>query len=206
MSHPNPHAITIIDDFFSDPHDVRAAALHAQYHTPPSQHGRTKNGPIARRAQIPRSIKQEAEEKLQRFLNSTIQSSVIEFRYTTQDTIKHNVCHSDGSHFAGIVYLSREQDCCGGTSFFRHKATSHFFDHRPARNPYEYSNPGAWDRVHTVGMKFNRLAFYPGKLFHAAAAPFFGETINNARLTLNIFINVSNADECDSFLRSSIGL
>ena len=32
--------------------------------------------------------------------------------------------HIDQSHWSGILYLSRPEDCQGGTEFFRHKGTN----------------------------------------------------------------------------------
>jgi len=41
-----------------------------------------------------------------------------------------------------------------------------------------------------VEMKFNRMVVYPGRLFHSPTSPFFGESIENARLSQTMFINL----------------
>ncbi len=40
-----------------------------------------------------------------------------------------------------------------------------------------------------VEMKFNRMVVYPGRLFHSPTPPFFGDSIENARLSQTMFIN-----------------
>ena len=44
-------------------------------------------------------------------------------------------------------------------------------------------------------MTYNRLVMYPGQLFHAITPIFFGDEIDNARLTQNVFIYRENDRE-----------
>ena len=56
---------------------------------------------------------------------------------------------------------------------------------------YDFRDSQAWEEIYRVHMIFNRLVFYPGELFHAVATPFFGDAIENARLTQNLFVNLT---------------
>ena len=185
------NVITIIDDFHDAPQCVRRLALDASYQSPASQFSPNKIGPIANRAVVPSEIYKSTINKLHPLIDYDIRDAKFEFRYSTQDTIKRQSCHADNVDYAGIVYLTLPQSCQGGTWFYKHIPTGHFYLHPECYGEYNYRNADEWEKVYEVDMKFNRFVFYPGKLFHAVAIPFFGQTIEDSRLTENIFLKVN---------------
>src|SRR3546814_8877771 len=46
------------------------------------------------------------------------------FRITLAGDVGRAKVHVDSSHWSGILYLSRPEDCQGGTAFFRHIPTN----------------------------------------------------------------------------------
>jgi hypothetical protein len=113
--------------------------------------------------------------------------------------------HIDSSHWSGILYLSRPQDCFGGTDFFRHRATGldrfpitkeeldrvGFADFAEAHRvliEQDGTNDAAWELTMTVPMQFNRLLLLRPWLFHTAG-PGFGTSPENGRLVYLLFFN-----------------
>lgn len=110
--------------------------------------------------------------------------------------------HVDQSHWSGILYLSRPEDCRGGTEFFRHIPTDS--DRAPGtRGELErmgYSSFEAmqadigahsmdetkWEKTMQVPMRFNRLVLLRPWLWHTAG-PGFGDSIENGRLVHLLF-------------------
>ena len=119
--------------------------------------------------------------------NPYIGASVL-FRYTLADTKKRIFCHVDGCSYAGIVYLSLPEHCAGGTTIYRHKATGDEIYDKAHRHLYDFRKPEQWEVLREVDMVYNRLVMYPGQLFHAISPVFFGDSIENARLTQNVFL------------------
>jgi len=106
--------------------------------------------------------------------------------------------HIDNSHWSGILYLSRPEDCRGGTEFYRHLPTG--TDHLPftqseldasGYSSYEEFNAqvlardaldrSKWELTMTVPMRFNRLVLQQPQYWHTAG-PSFGDSIENGRL------------------------
>jgi len=113
--------------------------------------------------------------------------------------------HIDSSHWSGILYLSRPEDCFGGTEFFRHRATgldrfpvtreeldqAGFADFAEAHRvliEQDGNDDAAWELTMTVPMQFNRLLLLRPWLFHTAG-PGFGSSPENARLVYLLFFN-----------------
>jgi hypothetical protein len=111
--------------------------------------------------------------------------------------------HIDPSHWSGILYLSRDEDCSGGTDFFRHKRTG---TDRAPHTPEELAKHGyasidemsrdiigrdglddsAWEKTMTVPMRFNRLVLLRPWLWHTAG-PGFVDGPDNGRLVYLLF-------------------
>jgi hypothetical protein len=111
--------------------------------------------------------------------------------------------HVDAAHWSGLLYLSRPQDCRGGTEFFRHIETN------TDRAPYDDNEARAlgypsakqmvdqvlqrdgtddskWELAMRVPMRFNRLVLLRPWLWHTAGEN-FGETLENGRLVYLMF-------------------
>ena len=113
--------------------------------------------------------------------------------------------HVDSADWSGILYLSRPEDCRGGTEFFRHLPTNS--DHAPlddealaamgyASRPEMYSeviekdgtDDSKWEMSMRVPMRFNRLVLLRPWLWHTAG-PAFGDRIENGRLVYLMFFD-----------------
>lgn len=111
--------------------------------------------------------------------------------------------HVDAAHWSGILYLSRPQDCRGGTEFFRHRETN------TDRAPYDdreaavlgfpsakgmvdgilerdSTDDSKWEMTQRVPMRFNRLLLLRPWLWHTAGEN-FGDTLENGRLVYLMF-------------------
>lgn len=182
--------VTVVDDFFESPMDVRACALRQAYADPPSQLDPKTIGPIAKYTACDQATRDITLDKLRRLIPGEISRALIEYRYCHQRTIKRVVCHADGIDYAGVVYLSLPEHCQGGTWFFRHRPTDSLMSRQEHHQLYDYFASDAWEKTYDVSMAFNRLVLYPGDLFHAIASPYFGDSVENARLTLTFFVSM----------------
>ena len=180
-------AVVIKDDFYSDPDAIRELALTKSYHEPPAGTPRLAVTAVCDEREsgmMCELLKPYVQPKKG---NNVVGVNVL-FRYTLADAQKKVFCHVDGCSYAGILYLSRPQDCAGGTSIYRHKPTGDEIYDKTHRHLYDFRDPTQWELISEIGMKYNRLVMYPGQLFHAITPVFFGDRIENARLTQNVFI------------------
>lgn len=132
------------------------------------------------------------------------------FRKTThQEAIEYQnsfFCHSDGiTDFVSILYLSKPEECHGGTGFYRHIATGlegfhdepkvlkvmkkHklSFDQLVAWVDGDARNPKAWELTDRVKMQYNRMMIYNGRIFHSHIFEFHKVKANASRLTFVCF-------------------
>lgn len=118
--------------------------------------------------------------------------------------------HLDMSHWSGILYLSRPEDCSGGTDFFRHKATglestlltkqdmaAQGWEDDAAANAgitdilkNDGTDRSKWELTTRIPMRFNRLILLRPWLWHAPADG-FGSSLEDGRLVLLLFYNIS---------------
>ena len=114
-----PH-LFVIDDFLRNAETVRAQALSLTY-------------AVGGRFPGLNSVQKLRIEGLDGVISSLVREPV---RAPWSDDFSHGSCrvalasddkpariHIDQSHWSGILYLSRPEDCQGGTEFFRHKPT-----------------------------------------------------------------------------------
>jgi hypothetical protein len=111
--------------------------------------------------------------------------------------------HIDQSHWSGILYLTRPEDCRGGTEFFRHIRTQ--TDHVPmdaeslkATGYSSYKDlqhdildkdaldRSKWEHTMTVPMRFNRLILLQPHYWHTSGQA-FGDSVENGRLVYLMF-------------------
>ena len=196
-----PTSIIIVDDFFAEAQGFREAGLQLAYPEQPGTLFPGRNS--ATRLEIPgldQHVSQLTGERL-RPLPPT--SGHAKFRLTLASDVGRAGVHTDPGYWSGILYLSRPEDCQGGTDFFRHKRTG--TDRRPM-NDQEVAALGyktyadsehdilgrdtlderAWEKTMTVPMRFNRLLLLRPWLWHTAG-PAFGDTPGNGRLVYLLF-------------------
>ena len=182
----NDHVI-VKDDFYDNPDEIRNLALNKKYEEPPPGTPRLAVTAICNDTESGNMWK-----RLQPFVpkdpaNPYIGANVL-FRYTLADTQKRVFCPVDGCSEAGIVYLSLPEHCAGGTTIYRHKATGDEIYDKAHKHLYDFRVADQWEVVREVEMAYNRLVMYPGQLFHSITPVFFGDSIENARLTQNVFL------------------
>ncbi|HVI06186.1 MAG TPA: DUF6445 family protein, partial [Sphingomicrobium sp.] len=110
----------MIDDFLRNPEQVRAQALTLNYSIPGRFPGLN-------------SVEKLNIEGLDQIVSTLVHEPV---RAPWTKDFSHASCrlalakddrpgriHIDQSHWSGILYLSKDEDCRGGTEFFRHKRT-----------------------------------------------------------------------------------
>jgi hypothetical protein len=193
-------AIFVIDDFLRNADEVRRQALSLTY----AIGGRYPGLNSAQKLRI---------EGLDQVISTLVREPV---RAPWTDDFSHGSCrvalaldeqqariHIDQSHWSGILYLSRPEDCRGGTEFFRHKRTG--TDRVPMEekslraagySTYEELQKdildkdaldrSKWEHTMTVPMRFNRLVLLQPHYWHTAG-PGFGDSLENGRLIYLMF-------------------
>jgi hypothetical protein len=195
-----PTSLLIVDDFIESARELREAALRLTY--PDLQGafpGRNSVERITLDGLVPR-VSQLVGEPLK--LVSPLQSHA-KCRITLAADKGLAKVHIDPAYWSGILYLSRDEDCRGGTEFFRHLPT------RTDRAPFNerelaamgYSSmehmhreiierdsvdDSKWERTMQVPMRFNRLLLLRPWLWHTAG-PAFGDSLQNGRLVYLMF-------------------
>lgn len=179
----------IVDNFFSEPKKVRRAALALDYKAPNPQ----GVGGFAWRCDVP--VSNEITKKLEKVWGFKIKPLLAEIRYTLEsaDEIAKRrgiICHSDAgtSEYTAVIYMSRPQDCKGGTAFFEH-IPSKSKVHYPQKIPVDFRSIPEWREYYCADMKFNRLVTYRSEIFHGIKRPFFGTDIKSARMIQSIRFN-----------------
>lgn len=200
--------LLVIDDFLDDPLAFRAEALALCKDASP--HGPDASFPgLQTAATRCEATMQRLADSLQRPLkwdspdNGALRLSL------AGDTANADV-HVDSAEraeiFGGVLYLTSPEDCRGGTSFYRHRASG--WDRRPdsaqcrerghasfrefqkrelppnrRRLFAEWRRDRAqvWEWLFEVPMRFNRLVVFRSDYFHAIS-DLFGDRAENGRL------------------------
>jgi len=192
-------SLIIIDDFLEEPEVLRQRALGLKYKNAGVYPGRNsieriKIGGLAEEVS---SIVQE------RLCEPNPPQSHGKCRLTLASDDEPGRIHVDPSFWSGILYLSRPEDCQGGTEFYRHIPTG--TDEVPRKtediNAHGYASSSEmsdqildkdggdrskWELTMTVPMRFNRLVLLRPWLWHTSG-PGFGDSIENGRLVYLMF-------------------
>ena len=192
-------SLIVIDDFLGQPEVLRERALALQYETEGAYPGRNST----------ERIKIEGlEEQVSWIVREPLcephpLQSHAKCRLTLASDDEPGRIHVDPSFWSGILYLSRPEDCRGGTEFYRHIPTG--TDEVPRRieeiNALGYASSSEmshqildkdggdrskWELTMTVPMRFNRLVLLRPWLWHTSGAG-FGDSIENGRLVYLMF-------------------
>jgi hypothetical protein len=195
-----PPWLIVIDDFLREPDAVRAKALQLTYQVGGHYPGLN-------------SIEKIPLEGLGQAISSIVQEPLCapwapdfshqSCRLSLASDDRPGRVHIDVSHWTGVLCLSRDEHCRGGTEFFRHKRTG--TDHAPltpaaiAEMGYksiaeldadilqkDSLDPSKWERTLNVPMKYNRLILVQPHYWHTAG-PGFGDSVENGRLVYLMF-------------------
>lgn len=191
----------IIDDFFDQPMELRKQALAADFpdrHTKEVYPGRNSSTEI----QLPgidQLVSNIVNERLVRAQNTSHQRP----RLALEGDQSHGLSvHMDMCHWSGIIYLTPNEHCQGGTHFFRHKKTGWSMapvwpgmaesagyetpDQALTAVLADSNTPDAWEETMMLPMRFNRLVLFRGYLWHDAGKS-FGTSPENGRLIMPLF-------------------
>jgi hypothetical protein len=100
-----------------------------------------------------------------------------------------------------LIYLNKEENCYGGTAFYKHIATNEIrakntrkgfqllekelaYNNRTA---YISDSDEKWELIKMIPMKKNRAILYSGLIFHSAYIKSLPKFNEEGRHTLNIF-------------------
>ena len=195
-----PTSLILVDDFIDNPHALREAALRLTY-----PHGENM---FPGRNSVERINLEGLAGQVSRLVGEPLApmpptQAHAKCRITLGgDTGKAKV-HVDAAHWSGILYLSRPEDCRGGTEFVRHLPTN---SDRTAYNDAEAralgfpsarvmttsildsdsTDDSKWEMTMRVPMRFNRLVLLRPWLWHTAGEA-FGDSMENGRLVYLMF-------------------
>ena len=201
-----PTSIVVVDDFLQNAEALREAALRLDY--PPQ--GNTYPG----RNSTQRVDIEGLAGQVSRLVGEPLRpmpppEAHGKFRITLAGDTGTGKVHVDKAHWSGILYLSRPEDCRGGTEFFRHRPTN------TDRVPYDAAELAAtgyptmealiqdvirrdgtdddkWELTMRVPMRFNRLLLLRPWLWHTAGEA-FGDRPANGRLVYLMFFGSARA-------------
>ncbi|GAA4739334.1 hypothetical protein GCM10023264_00330 [Sphingomonas daechungensis] len=193
-------ALFVIDDFLRNAEEVRRQALSLTY-------------AVGGRYPGLNSVEKLRIEGLDQVISTLVREPV---RAPWTEDFSHGSCrvalasdpqeariHIDQSHWSGILYLSRPEDCHGGTEFFRHKRTgtdrvpmdeaglrqigyASYTDLQHDILDQDALDRSKWEHTMTVPMRFNRLVLLQPHYWHTAG-PGFGDSLENGRLIYLMF-------------------
>jgi hypothetical protein len=192
-------SLIIIDDFLTEPEVLRQRALGLKYENAGTHPGRNS----IERIKI-ESLADEVSFIVQeRLCEPTPPQSHAKCRLTLASDNEPGRIHVDPSVWSGILYLSRPEDCRGGTEFYRHIPTG--TDEVPRKveqiNALGYAasaemshqilekdggDRSKWELTMTVPMRYNRLVLLRPWLWHTSG-PGFGDSAENGRLVYLMF-------------------
>lgn len=199
--------VLIIDDFYDAPDQVRKGALeHGDFKEIGTWPGKGwDDAPLEKHTMDYFAFLVGASQiwwvkKVGKFRMAMASEAV------TRDAKQEYVCHVDSyddpSHmwgkeqYAALVYLSKNEDCRGGTSFYRHVPTGLIalpHDQQDLVPAADYSDPSKWEKWNEVPMQYNRCIIFQANLFHHQSKPYgFGDKPSNARLTHNFWFYTQN--------------
>jgi len=175
--------VIIIDDFYSNPDEVRNYALNQPFEV-------KGNYPGLRTAPW-----------LDQGLKATIANIVLAAGGRVTDWLENSgydgafqLCtaqdrtwiHADSYNtWAGVCYLTPNAPLSAGTALYRHKASGEYFKTIDNYEGYDYTK---WEMVDYIANKYNRLVLYRGNLFHASM-DYFGVNLQDGRLFQTFFFN-----------------
>ena len=184
-----------IDDFYSNPMEVREFALKQDFAVRGNYPGmRTKSF-------LNDSIKKRMRDILYPFAGEITWwggDYTGSFQYTT--AADRSWIHSDSTtDLAAVCYLTPDAPVSAGTGIFRHKKTGWMhYDYKEAEKNPEYNKNAPsgddmqdytkWEMVDRVGNIFNRLIMYRADNYHVSL-DYFGKDINDGRLFQVFFFN-----------------
>lgn len=196
-----PTSLIIVDDFLENALALRNAALRLTY---PPQDGAFPGRNSLERLQIGGLAEKVSDLVREPLKAISPPQSHAKCRISlAQDQGRAKVHIDRGAHWSGILYLSRDEDCRGGTEFVRHRRTG--TDRAPINQAElaamgyssypevhreiiekDSNDDSKWELLMQVPMHFNRLVLLRPWQWHTAG-PAFGDSLENGRLVYLMF-------------------
>jgi hypothetical protein len=190
----------VVDDFLPNPDELRTRALALDY---PDQQGQFPGRNSLQRLEIAGLTEAVSNLVGEPLIPAPKPQSHAKCRLTLASDKGLGRVHIDVSYWSGILYLSRPEDCQGGTDFFRHRATNSdrfpvtqqelastgyatFEDAHRCIIEGEGTRAEAWEHLTRIPMRYNRLLLLRPWLWHTAG-PGFGDRPENGRLVYLMF-------------------
>lgn len=195
-------ALFVIDDFLADAAGLRSRALQLQYKVNGLYPGLN-------------SVEKIEIDGLNQIVSAIVRQPVhtpwspdfshAHFRLALGADASPGRIHTDPSQLSGILYLSRAEDCRGGTEFYRHLPTQtdrlpmtieevyalgyDSFEAIRAVFEEDITDRSKWELTMSVPMRFNRLVLLQPHYWHTSGAG-FGDSVENGRLIYVMFFKV----------------
>ena len=202
-----PTSLLVVNDFLG-PRDalaLRDAGLRLTY--PPDQKGAFPGRNSVERVEIDGLTEAVSRLVGERLRPAPPPQSHAKFRITLAGDTGRAKVHIDKAHWSGLLYLSRPEDCRGGTEFFRHLPTQ---SDRAPMTDEELAAAGfasqeqmdreivskhtlddsKWEMTMRVPMRFNRLLMLRPWMWHTAGEA-FGNSLEDGRLVYLLFFEVA---------------
>ena len=190
-------SLTIIDNFYDEPDLVREVALTCDYYPEKVSkgfpHGNAPwSGKMSKDAHSPAWIDAVVSKHLHKNLRQMRQLDSGKFRISKeegQQGMFDNVVHADSSeniYYAGVLYLSKDQESTPGTLFYKQNSTG--LDRLLSIDQLntlvlneEDKDINQWTMHTSSNVIYNRLLIYPAHKFHGIGHC-FGSTDDTARI------------------------
>lgn len=175
---------TVVDDFFENPKALRAEILKSsEFKGEISPFDSLFYPNIS--LTFPSGMLSEWKTKTEEVLGYDIKQSFSILRMSKQGYTPYQFVHHDANilPYASILYLNEFFPPNAGTALMRSKVFH--VEHEQKEQIPDVNDEHAWEVSALAAMKFNRILYFPSKLFHQAR-PLngFGKTHENARLIM----------------------
>lgn len=176
--------LIIVDDFYTNPNDVRDFALSQEFKV-------RGNFPGLRTESF---LNDSTKELIQKILEphageitkwDALEGLTGSFELAT--SFERSWMHTDHHNtWAGILYLTPNAPISGGTGMFLHKASGSRYE-EGIDYEGETQDITKWEIVDRVGNVYNRLALYRSDMYHTSL-DYFGKDKNDGRLFQLFFL------------------
>lgn len=201
-------SLTVIDDFFPTPDEIRKFALEHDFDGGVEMHGHTYPGTVKPKLSF---FQTYLVALLQNVIGRQIDMAGCAFVCGKEGQFTEQWIHADpmGKTHAAVVYLFDDHHE-HGTAFWRHREADETFQNQNfydrlgvdikepeqcealvARLLKEGESEDAWQMAGFTEAKFNRLIFYPSTMFHSRYPRHaFGTGPADGRLVLVAFFDI----------------